>query len=317
MSITCGVPQGSVLGPLLFIIYVNDLSSCLDNTHAIQFADDTTVYIRGNNIPSLYVRMNADLCELTDWFYSNKLSLNVSKTNYMLFTKSRSIYSNEENLKMANIVINRTPCFKLLGVHIDEQLSWNHHIKYCHSKLRSAHYAFNKVKYVVPSDCLRMLYYSLVYPHLTYGIILWGSTYDTYIHKLFVAQKKIIRSMSRATYYEHCHPLFCNLKLLKLEDIYQLEVCKFMFKYVNNALPKQLCNIFKRTSVIHAYGTRQTTHLRSYKARTNVVTNSILCNGPVMWNKLHNHSKTLPHIRNFTSATRRDILLRYRRSVDT
>ena len=87
-DITCGVPQGSVLGPLLFIIYVNDLPRCLKQSQAIQFADDTTIYMSGKNKTLLYNRMNEELLILTDWFYANKLSLNTSKTNYMLFTRT-------------------------------------------------------------------------------------------------------------------------------------------------------------------------------------------------------------------------------------
>ena len=85
-TIKCGVPQGSVLGPLLFIIYTNDLPGCLNLTKSILFADDTTIYLSSNNISYLYTTMNGELLKLTDWFRANKLSLNISKTNYILFT---------------------------------------------------------------------------------------------------------------------------------------------------------------------------------------------------------------------------------------
>ena len=315
MNIICGVPQGSVLGPLLFVIYVNDLSSSLDNSNSIQFADDTTVYISGKNKPALYAQMNGELNILTDWFYSNKLSLNVSKTNYMFFSNSQEHSATDQQLKMANVTIDRTNCFKLLGLYIDEQLNWSEHIKRCQSKLSSALYAFHRVKGLIPIECLKMLYYTLVYPHLTYGIVLWGATHKTYIERLYRSQKKILRAMYSATFFEHSHPLFSQLKILKIEDIYNIEVSKFMYKHSINDLPIDLSNLFQHTSNIHGYGTRQSTDIRPFNPRINIFLNSILCKGPNIWNVIANDIKQLRGIRNFTSALRGDVLLRYERSV--
>jgi hypothetical protein len=174
-AVECGVPQGSVLGPLLFIIYTNDLPNCLSITKAILFADDTTVYLASNDDKYLYSTMNRELDKLTDWFRANKLSLNISKTNYMLFSHSTQEITNTE-IKLANTIITRSKCVKFLGMHIDEKLKWDEHIKTMKKKISSAFYAINKVKYVLPRKHLNTLYYSLVYPYLTYGIILWGAT---------------------------------------------------------------------------------------------------------------------------------------------
>ena len=161
----CGVPQGSVLGPLLFIIYTNDLSSCLKNTKAIQFADDTTLYMSHKNLHVLYTFVNQDLVSLNDWFRANKLSLNVSKTNYVLFSNKRLINDNLV-LNIGNDEIGKKSFCKFLGVYIDENLDWHEHIDTCKSKLSCSLYAINKVKRLVSSECLKMMYYSLVYPHL-------------------------------------------------------------------------------------------------------------------------------------------------------
>jgi hypothetical protein len=126
--IICGVPQGSVLGPLLFIIYSNDLPGSLRCTTCILFADDTTIYVSGKNITELYKLVNQDIALLAEWFKVNKLSLNISKTHHVLFSKTKNVKSDTYVLKLDNTIINRVKCVKFLGLLIDENLNWHEHI---------------------------------------------------------------------------------------------------------------------------------------------------------------------------------------------
>lgn len=310
-NMKCGVPQGSVLGPLLFIIYTNDLPNCLVCSNATQFADDTTVYICGKHIPELYRNMNEELHILTDWFYANKLSLNISKSNYMLFTKSRTVHTNNMVLQVSNVEIPRISCFKLLGLYIDEKLQWNEHISACRAKLTSALYAINKVKDLVPLHALKSIYYTLVHPHLMYGIMLWGSAYNVHLNTLLTLQKKIVRALLNVDYYDHSNPLFLQLNMLKLDDIYHIETLKFMYQYINGSLPISLCNIFKHTSSIHTYNTRQACDIRPYHPKTNISRNSLLCKGPKFWNDIPTETKEKRTTKHFTSTLRADALKRY------
>jgi hypothetical protein len=193
----------------------------------------------------------------------------VTKTNCMLLTNVPSINIDTYVLNIGNDVIERKHFIKFLGIYIDEHLKWHEHINVCKSKLTSSLYAINKVKNIVPVNCLKTLYYSLVYPHITYGIILWGSTYNIHVNKLYVMQKRIIRTMLRTDYNEHSHPLFHQLQLLKLQDIYEIEIAKVMYKYNNHNLPNPLLNNFVDTQFIHGHQTRQYTHLRSLTCRLN------------------------------------------------
>jgi len=188
-DIKCGVPQGSVLGPLLFIIYTNDLPDVLKTAKTIMFADDTTIYQSSKNIKELHATLNNELYNLTDWFRANKLSLNVSKTNCMLFTNSTTNYNNMD-IKVTDQVIAKTSCVKFLGVYIDNQLKWNEHIHIVKQKMWNSIYAINRAKHLLNTKHLSTLYYSVVYPYLLYGITLWGATYDVYLSKLIVMQKK-------------------------------------------------------------------------------------------------------------------------------
>ena len=286
-TVECGVPQGSVLGPLLFIIYTNDLPNSVNNANTILFADDTTIYIANTNISTLYEILSHELANLSDWFRANKLSLNISKTNYILFSNTEKQNKLPE-LKLADQVISKVACVKFLGVHIDEKLKWDTHINIVKKRISRSFYAINKAKHVLNRKHLTILYYSLVYSYLTYGIIIWGSAYDTYLSKLIITQKKIIRAMTGASYNAHTEPLFKQLNILKLPDLYRLYVSKYMFAFINNSLPCNLLKIFTLAQDTHDHDTRhsKTLKLKIIKTRTVIATQSILNMGPTIWNSV-------------------------------
>lgn len=310
-ELTCGVPQGSVLGPLLFIIYTNDLPSCLEKAKTILFADDTTIYISNKNLNYLYESVNVDLKHLNDWFRANKLSLNVGKTHYMMISNSKNAISDTLVLNIGDSVIERKSCVKFLGVYIDETLTWHEHIKVCKSKLISALFAINRVRRVVPVEVLKTLYYSLAYPHLSYGIILWGSTYATHMNKIVVMQKKLIRAIMHASLNEHTHPLFVDLGILKLNDIYTLEVAKFMHKYINNNLPEALSDIFTYTRDVHTHQTRQSGFIRPAACRLTVSFHSVLYKGPSIWNTVPTTLQAIPTIERFVKSLKESLRHNY------
>ena len=160
--VPCGVPQGSILGPLLFILYTNDLPNNLTNSKAILFADDTTIYTSSTNIVQLYEPINRDLDSLSEWFRANILSLNISTTHYMLFGQNPVNIPETLSIKIMNEIIEHKQTVKLLGMYIDEKLDWHEHIHYIKSKLRSGIYAMNKTKKYLSTKHKTMLYYSLI-----------------------------------------------------------------------------------------------------------------------------------------------------------
>ena len=192
-DIACGVPQDSVLGPLLFILYTNDLPNSLEHTHAILFADDTTIYLNSNNINSLYENVNKDLNSLYEWFNTNKLSLNISKTNYMLISniKQAVVVHEKYRVKIGDENIEYKKSLKFLGLIIDENLNWHDHIHYTKNKISKITYSIKMIKHTLPLQNIKTLYETLVQPHMEYGITLWGGTHDTYVNQVIVQQKKL------------------------------------------------------------------------------------------------------------------------------
>ena len=167
-DVVCGVPQGSILGPKLFILSINDICNVSDILRFVLFADDTNIFCSHNDINTLYRQVNNELSKLYTWFAINKLSLNVDKTNYMLFT-NRSVESILD-VNINNVTIDRVYIAKFLGVFIDHKLSWKEHISKLCSKLSKCVALIYKASHVLSSNALYILYCTLFLPYLTYCV---------------------------------------------------------------------------------------------------------------------------------------------------
>ena len=174
-DLVCGVPQGSVLGPLLFIIYINDLPNSLKVTSAIMFADDSTIYKSHSNLRELFSVANTDLALLSEWFKSNKLLLNPSKTKYILFHHARKTPNTEGlELQINNETLQRTHTAKFLGIYIDDNWKWNNHIDHILTKVARSLYLLRTTRKYVYKEDLKTLCYTIIYPYITFGIEVWG-----------------------------------------------------------------------------------------------------------------------------------------------
>ena len=140
---------------------------------------------------------------------------------------------------------------------IDDKLGWLDHINSINIKLSRSLYILNSVKNMLPNDILKQLYYTMVQPYLTYGIILWGSTYQSYLKRTVILQKKAIRYMHKAHYNAHTKPLFYASNVLNIEYTYLLEVAKFMHDFTRRKLPIPLLNFFSSNLTVHQHNTRQ------------------------------------------------------------
>ena len=253
-----GVPQGSCLGPLLFLIFINDMPLSSMKLIIKLFADDSLLFVSGKNFDEIKNILKNELPKIQNWFSSNKLTINPSKTEYM-------INGRVQNENLFDIFLNDTPLsktnsVKYLGVFIDDQLNWRTHIESLEKKLSTACALICKLRYFVSQSCLLKYYYAHVYSHLQYAILAWGSANQSALKKLNVLHRRAVRLMTLhgplKNFFkynpEDSHGNFKNLELfksceiLKIEDIYKLEMAKLMRKASTNSLPSALNQVFLR-----------------------------------------------------------------------
>ena len=260
-EINTGVPQGSILGPLLFIIYMNDIANITGKFSFILYADDTSLLeplatfsanINESN-PTLSSVINNELNFISEWLCLNKLSLNAKKTKMMIFHfRQKNISHTIPNLTINNTPIERVHEFNFLGIILDECLTWKSHVQKISSKISVTIGILNRLKRFVPSPILLCIYNALIQPFLIYGILLWGSNNT----RLFKLQKLAVRAISCSKYNSHTDPLFKSLNLLKMRDLYDLAQLKFYHKYKNKGLPVYFNNMFDSQEHDHQYHTR-------------------------------------------------------------
>ena len=194
--VTCGVPQGSILGPLLFLIYINDMNTAIKNSTVYHFADDTNLLYSHKNPTTLKKIMNKDLKSLYEWLCANRLSLNVGKTEFMIFRPPRKSLPDRIVLTLNRTKIFESSRIKYLGLILDSKLTWKDHINELSKKLSRSIGMLYKTQEFCPTPVLKSLYYSIFNSHASYGIPVWGYADKLYINKIIKAQKKAIRAIT-------------------------------------------------------------------------------------------------------------------------
>ena len=295
-SPTCGVPQGSILGPLLFILYINDLANVSDVLFPILFADDTSVYIEADKESDLIKTLNEELAKLNIWLNANKLTINIAKSHYMVFHRGRR-KSNICSPILNNVSLERVQCTKFLGIIIDDGLKWTNHISYIKNKIAKGFGIILRTRKFFNKKTLLNLYHAFIFPYLIYCVEIWGNAANIYLDPLIKLQKKIIRVITFSQYLAHTNDLFVQLQILPFKKLVIHRIGLQMFKNNLGYIPKAVKSFFTTNSDIHKYNTRNRDKMRSAYGKHEFMYSNFRFVGIHIWNYILDHldiNVTLP-----------------------
>ena len=303
LNIIHGVPQGSVLGPLLFLIFINDLPNISKHLTFYLFADDTNIYYESSNLLHIQEIVNRELRRVRKWLEANRLALNIDKTNFVIFHSQQRKIADQIVLRIGRKKINQETCVKFLDVLLDSNLSWKSHLTELSKKLARTAGLFYKIRHYAPMDTLILLYYGLFESFLSYGVSVWGSTYPMYTDPIFILQERILKIITFNKGTVSSAPLFDSLQILKLSDLFKLQVTSFVYECLNSLAPIYFREYFTSIQSIHSIGTRQSKKGDLYALRCNTTQyglRSIHYSGVRIWNSLPveiRNSQSLPNFK--------------------
>ena len=231
------------MGPLLFLIYINDLHKAIKYSYVYHFADDTNLLHINDNLKKTTKFLNRDLKNLHEWLLANKISLNCDKTELTFFHKPSQNVPENLNIKLNGTLLKHHSAIKYLGVYLDETLSGDQHCSYLFKKLARTNGILAKCRHYAPNEILN-IYHALFSSHLKFGSQIWAQYNNQHVEKINKLQKKALRIISFSDFRAHTSPLFKRYHILKLQDQVQLENCLLIHDYLNNKLPKSFNSYF-------------------------------------------------------------------------
>ena len=295
IEITYGVPQGSILGPLLFLVYINDMHEAVTHSLIHHFADDTNILYCNKSLKKINKYINHDLSQIVQWLRANRISLNANKTELIIFRPKNKNITKQLNFRISGQKINTVNKTKYLGIYLDQHLTWNFQLNQIKTKLSRSCGLLAKLRYHVKTELLRTVYFAIFDSILRYAVQVWGQCRNQAVKEIEKLQNKAIRIMSFKGRNEPTNPLYKNLEIMKLKDILLYYNCLFAYDQINENLPENFKDFFLLTETQHNYNTRGTANKTILKTTINSTTyglNSVKYRAATEWNKLSKHLNT-------------------------
>ena len=304
-DVNYGTPQGSCLGPLIFLIFCNDLHLHMEHTKCIQFADDTTIYLGSKNLNYLKYCIEQDLCILQDWFNANKLTLNLEKTVGMLFNPNQNHHNdNHIRIELNSKILPMVKSIKFLGTWIDNTLNWKTHLEKLSLRITSRNGLLRRGKNLLNSHALKVLYYAQIHSLIQYGIVLWGNMINkSQLKKLQKLQNISVRQIDSR---KHTDEIFRVHGIPKVQQLITLENVKLWHKQQLNTLPSRIQQIMPedhgKSTLLrnHKYKTRNKGVPKLPKAKTVHYQKSLFIKGLSDYQNLPLTVRNLKNCRQFT-----------------
>ena len=308
-SMNYGVPQGSVLGPLFFILFINDLPNCYQLADFRIFADDTNVFFQSNDINYILNTAKNIMKAITSWFSTNKMTLNVEKSSFTIFKSPKKVINNIPNsINFLNSSLVRSDSVKFLGVTLDEHLKFDIHINNVCNKLKSLFHVFYNIRNFLSKDNIKTIYFSLVYSRIKYAITVYGQAGSTKMNKIQVLQNKLLKVLAGKKFRFSTDRLHDEFDLFKVCDINKQEILIFVHNYFQENLP----SVFNGYYTLFPGNNIQTRNsnrlIRKERRNSNIGENSVKNLGADLWNKLSPDIKNISNTKLFKTRLKKSIL---------